>query len=76
MNPAANLLKTTLEKTSTGMCQLCQTDSTKIQKHRVTATKLLSDIIGDQRDYVKNALHGIQKDNFHLLNEWSVAMKK
>lgn len=75
--PAASSLKTTLEKTSIGMCQLCQTDPTKIQeREESTTTKPMSDIIENQRHYVKDALDRIQQDNFQLLNEWSVALKK
>lgn len=74
---AVNVLNTTLEKTSVGMCQLCQTDPTKIQEHKgIVTTKPMSDIIGNQRDYTKNALDRIQKDNSHLLNEWSVTLKE
>lgn len=73
---AASLLNTTLEKTSTGMCQLCQTDSATSQEYKgISTTKPVSDIIGSQRDYIKNALDRIQKDNSHLLNEWSATTK-
>jgi hypothetical protein len=75
--PASSSLKTTLEKTSIGMCQLCQTDPTKIQEHKeITTTKPMSDIIENQRYYVKDALKRIQQDNFQLLNEWKVVLKK
>jgi hypothetical protein len=74
---AVNELNTTLEKTSVGMCQLCQTDPTKIQEHKgIVTTKPMSDIISNQREYIKNALDRIQKDNSHLLNEWSVTLKE
>lgn len=59
------------------MCQLCQTDLTKNQEHKeTTTTKPMSDIIENQRHYVKDALDRIRQDNFQLLNEWSVALKK
>lgn len=74
---AAISLKTTLEKTSIGMCQLCQTEPTNLQENKELSTiKPLSDIIANQRDYVNNALERIKQDNFQLLNEWSMALKK
>lgn len=59
------------------MCQLCETDPTKNQEHKETPnTKPVSDIIENQRHYVKDALDRIQWDNLQLLNEWSVTIKK
>lgn len=59
------------------MCQLCETHPTKNQEHKeITITKPMSDIIENQRHYVKDALDRIRQDNFQLLNEWSVALKK
>ncbi|XP_021919577.1 uncharacterized protein LOC110829795 [Zootermopsis nevadensis] len=74
---AVSVLNTSLEKTSVGMCQLCQTNPTKIQDHKgIVVTKSMSDIIGNQRDYIRNALDKIEKDNSHLLNEWSATPKE
>jgi hypothetical protein len=71
--PAASSIMTALEKTSIGICQLCETDPAKNQEHKETAsTNPMSDIIENQRHYVKDALDRIQQDNFELLNEWSV----
>jgi hypothetical protein len=70
-------LKTALEKTSAGMCQLCQTEHTNLQENKEpSSTKPLADIIANQRDYVNKALERIKQDNFQLLNEWSSALKK
>jgi hypothetical protein len=75
--PAASPLTAALEKTSIGMCQLCETDPTKNQEHEeTTSIKLMSDIIENQRHYVKDSLDRIQRDNFKMLSEWSVAVKK
>jgi hypothetical protein len=69
---AAISLKTALEKTSVGMCQLCQTEPTNLQENKeLSTTKPLSDIVANQRDYVNNAIKRIKQDNFQLLQEWS-----
>lgn len=69
---AAILLKTALQKTSVGMCQLCQTEPTNLQENKeLCTTKPLCDIVATQRDYVNNAIERIKQDNFQLLHEWS-----
>jgi len=69
---AANSLKTALEKTSVGMCQLCQTEPTNLEENKEpSTTKPLSDIIANQRYYVNSTIERIKQDNFQLLHEWS-----
>lgn len=69
---AAISLKTALQKTSVGMCQLCQTEPTNLEESKELSTaKPLSDIIANQRDCVNNAIERIKQDNFQLLHEWS-----